>query len=465
MAKYSLQFKLMVVRDYLESADGFSRVSHRHQVERSLVRAWVAAFQQHGEAGLIPTRSHYTTAFKLAVLKRLYEEGLSYRQAAALFNIANKSSVMHWQQAYERGGLPALTRKRRGAEVKERNASVIETLNGSNDAQRTQQELTNEVVRLQLENAYLKKARSLGSTPTTLSTREKTQIVIALRQHYPLACLLKSAGLARSTFYYQSNALAAADKYAGLKSTIKTLFERHKGRYGYRRITAAIRNQGTGINHKTIQRLMGILALKSSIRRRSKYRAYRGSTSRAAPNRLNRDFSAERPNERWVTDITEFNLGGPKLYLSPVLDLYNREIITYEMARRPVFDMVRDMMGKAFKRLRRNEAPLLHSDQGWHYQMPAFGRLLERRGLTQSMSRRGNCLDNAAMESFFAVLKSELYYREAFNSVAGLEKALRGYIRYYNHDRLKLSLGGLSPIQFRLKESGVSSSSRATAQR
>ncbi|WP_188868696.1 IS3 family transposase, partial [Pseudomonas asuensis] len=294
--------------------------------------------------------------------------------------------------------------------------------------------------------------------PAAPSTREKTQIVIELRQHYPLPCLLKAAGLARSTFYYQSKTLAVADKYARLKSTIKTLFEQHKGRYGYRRITAAIRNQGTGINHKTIQRLMGVLALKSSIRRRSKYRAYRGTTSRTAPNQLNRNFSAERPNERWVTDITEFNVAGQKLYLSPILDLYNREIVAYEMARRPVFDMVRDMMGKAFKRLRRDEAPLLHSDQGWHYQMSAFGRLLERRGLTQSMSRRGNCLDNAAMESFFAVLKSELYYRESFSSVAQLEKALRGYIRYYNHDRLKLSLGGLSPVKFRRKRSGVFSS-------
>ncbi|GGM32014.1 IS3 family transposase [Pseudomonas asuensis] len=449
MAKYSLQFKLMVARDYLESADGFSRVSHRHQVARSLVRTWVAAFQQHGEAGLTPTRSHYSTTFKLAVLLRMYEEGLSYRQAAAIFNIANKSSVMHWQQAYKGGGLPALARKQRGADVKQNNThSLVESLDGSKD---TQQALIDEIVRLQLENAYLKKARSLGSKQATLSTREKTQIVIALRQDYPLACLLKAAGLPRSTFYYQSKRLAAADKYAGLKITIKTLFDRHKGRYGYRRITAALRNKGALVNYKTIQRLMGILVLKSSIRRRSKYTAYRGATSRAAPNRLNRNFSAQRPNERWVTDITEFNVGGQKLYLSPVLDLYNREIVAYEMARRPIFDMVRDMMGKAFKRLRRGEAPLLHSDQGWHYQMPAFGRLLERRGLIQSMSRRGNCLNNAAMESFFAVLKSELYYRKAFNSVAQLEKALRSYIRYYNHDRLKLSLCGLSPVQFRLQ--------------
>ncbi|WP_188868710.1 IS3 family transposase, partial [Pseudomonas asuensis] len=287
------------------------------------------------------------------------------------------------------------------------------------------------------------------------SAREKTQIVIALRQHYPLACLLKSAGLARSTFYYHSKTLAVADKYARLKRTIKTLFERHKGRYGYRRITAVMRNQGTAVNHKTVQRLMGILALKSSVRRRSKYRAYRGATARAAPNRLNRDFSARRPNERWGTDITEFNLGGQKLYLSPVLDLYNREIVAYEMARRPVFHMVRNMIGKAFKRLRHDDAPLLHSDQGWHYQMSAFGRLLERRGLTQSMSRRGNCLDNAAMESFFSVLKSELYYQESFSSVAQLEETLHGYIRYYNHHRLKLSLGGLSPVQFRRKRSGI----------
>ncbi|GGM32110.1 IS3 family transposase [Pseudomonas asuensis] len=449
MAKYSLQFKLQIVRDYLGSTDGYSRVSHRHRMGRGLVRTWVAAVQQHGEAGLTPARSHYSTTFKLSVLERIDKESLSYRQAAALFKIATPSSILRWQQQYEQGGLAGLQRKRRGTMVKQ--GDMLSAIETPVNTQRTQQELTDEVVRLQLENAYLKRAKSLGSTPTALSTREKTQIVIELKQHYPLACLLKAAGLARSTFYYQSKRLAVTDKYAGLKSTIKTLFERHKGRYGYRRITAALRNQGTGINHKTIQRLMGSLALKSSVRRRSKYRAYRGATARAAPNQLNRNFSAERPNARWVTDITEFNVRGQKLYLSPILDLYNREIVAYEMARRPVFHMVRDMMGKAFKRLRRDEAPLLHSDQGWHYQMSAFGRLLERRGLTQSMSRRGNCLDNAAMESFFAVLKSELYYRESFSSVAQLEKALRGYIRYYNHDRLKLSLGGVSPVQYRLK--------------
>ena len=175
--------------------------------------------------------------------------------------------------------------------------------------------------------------------------------MLELRQRYPLADLLKVAGLARSTFYYQQKVLQAGDKYASLKDRIRALFKQHKGRYGYRRITAAVRSQGDRINHKTIQRLMGQLSLKSCVRPK-KYKSFKGNVGKIAPNVLKRKFEASRPNKKWVTDVTEFNVGGQKLYLSPVLDLFNGEIIAYEMARRPLFDMVNTMLNKAFAKLR-----------------------------------------------------------------------------------------------------------------
>jgi putative transposase len=162
--------------------------------------------------------------------------------------------------------------------------------------------------------------------------------VLELRQQYPLAGLLKASGLARSTFYYQQKALQMSDKYAAVKSRIREIFEQHKGRYGYRRITMVVRSSGTLINHKTVRRLMAQMQIKSCLRGR-KFRAFRGDVGRAAPNLLQRNFAAKRPNEKWVTDVTEFNICGRKLYLSPVLDLYNGEIISYEIARRPLFDM------------------------------------------------------------------------------------------------------------------------------
>jgi putative transposase len=254
--------------------------------------------------------------------------------------------------------------------------------------------------------------------------------------------------MARSTFYYQQKALMAKDKYADLKKSIRAIYERHKGRYGYRRITATIKQSGVNVNHKTVQRLMAELGLKSLVRIK-KYRSYKGNVGRIAPNLLQRQFVAEKANQKWVTDVTEFNVAGEKLYLSPILDLYNGEIIAYETSRRPVFKMVSDMLKKAWAKLNPEDRPMLHSDQGWQYQMSAYQRTLEQRQVVQSMSRKGNCLDNAAMESFFGVLKSEYYYLNKFKSVEELEKGLATYIRYYNHDRIKMKLKGLSPVQYR----------------
>lgn len=260
--------------------------------------------------------------------------------------------------------------------------------------------------------------------------------------------LLKFAGLARSTFYYQQKALQAPDKHQQLKKKIASIFARHHGRYGYRRVTAALGQQGYCANHKKVQRLMNQLGLKSLVRPK-KYRSYKGEVGRSAPNTLQRQFEAPKANEKWVTDVTEFNVAGEKLYLSPVMDLYNSEIVAFEMARRPAYELVGSMLKKALLKLKPGEAPMLHSDQGWQYRMPAYTRVLQQRGMVQSMSRKGNCLDNAAMESFFAVLKSEFFHTSKFGSVDELQTGLKKYIRYYNHDRIKMKLKGLSPVQYR----------------
>lgn len=262
-----------------------------------------------------------------------------------------------------------------------------------------------------------------------------------------------AACLSRSTYYYQAKALAVGDRCASLKLSIQTVYERHKGRYGYRRITAQLRKMGQAVNHKSVQRLMKSLGLKSLVRPK-KYRSYRGEHA-SSPNLLDRKFEAKRPNEKWVTDVTEFNVRGDKLYLSPIMDLYNGEIVAYEMQERPLFSLVGNMLNRALAKLkRRGGAPLLHSDQGWHYQMPAYRKQLAENGLTQSMSRKGNCLDNAAMESFFGTLKSEFFYLNKFAGIEDLKARLCRYIHYYNHHRIKLKLSGLSPVQYRTQALG-----------
>lgn len=190
------------------------------------------------------------------------------------------------------------------------------------------------------------------------------------------------------------------------------------------------------------------LGLKSPVRLK-KYRSYRGNMGLAAENILQRQFKAEAPCEKWVTDITEFRAGGQKLYLSPILDLFNGEIVAWETACRPTEELVKRMLNKGLESLAEGEKPLLHSDQGWHYRIKSYQSALADRGLVQSMSRKDNCLDNAVMENFFGHLKEEMYYRRDYRNVEELENAVNEYITYWNQKRIKLSLGGLSPVEYR----------------
>ena len=195
---------------------------------------------------------------------------------------------------------------------------------------------------------------------------------------------------------------------------------------------------------------MGQLKLSARIRKQ-KYRSYKGQCGVIAKNRVKRRFRAKAPNRRWFTDITEFKVGDEKLYLSPILDCFNNEIISYTLSRRPVYDLVKQMLDSAIKGIptKRKEELTLHSDQGWHYQMKPFANTLKENDIKQSMSRKGNCLDNALMEGFFGTLKCETIYIDKPISIEALEKQIHEYIHYYNHERIQLKLKGLSPVQYR----------------
>lgn len=274
--------------------------------------------------------------------------------------------------------------------------------------------------------------------------------MLELRREFPLADLLHAAQLPRSTFYYQAKALAMPDRHHELKAKIQAVYAEHRGLYGYRRVTAAIRRDGRLVNHKTIQRLMSEMGMKSRVRAK-KFRSYRGEIGEAAPNSLNREFTASQANQKWVTDVTEFSVAGKKLYLSPVMDLYNGEIVAYETSRRPSFSLVMNMLKKAARKCRGRDGPLLHSDQGWHYRMQPYRAALARYGMEQSMSRKGNCFDNAAMESFFGTLKAEYFHLSNFEDIEQLNAGLKRYIDYYNRHRIKIKLGGMSPVEYRLQ--------------
>ena len=240
-----------------------------------------------------------------------------------------------------------------------------------------------------------------------------------------------------------------ADKYEREKQEIQEIYNANKGRYGYRRITIAMRNKGYAINHKTVQKLMNILGLKGKQRKNDKYQSYKGTVGKIADNLLQRDFKADKPFEKITTDVTQFKIGDEKVYLSPVLDLFNNEIVSYSISTSPNLEQIREMLEGLFEKLPVDATPIFHSDQGWQYQHTEYQRLLAQHNITQSMSRKGNCMDNGAMENFFGRLKVEMFYGEKFESVNDFINELKKYIHYYNNERISLKLKGMSPVQYR----------------
>jgi putative transposase len=269
-----------------------------------------------------------------------------------------------------------------------------------------------------------------------------------LKASHKLPLLLRALELARSAYYCHGANTDIAAKYHAEKKLIKQIYHEHKGRYGYPRIMFSLRTHGNWLNHKTVQRLMKQLGLKSTVQPK-RYNSYHGDPGISVPNVLNREFEATQPNQKWVTDVTEFNVHGQKVYLSPVLDLYKREVVSYCVSKSVRLPLVTDMLTKAIKTLLKDEKPMLHSDQGWHYRTHALQAILAKNNIPQSMSRKGNCLDNAVAENFFGILKTEMYHGHDFKNADALIKAIKEYIDYYNHKRIKLKLKGLSPVDYR----------------
>ena len=274
---------------------------------------------------------------------------------------------------------------------------------------------------------------------------------------FRLDLLLEAARLPRSTYYYQLKQLDRFDKDKDLKAEIQSIFTEHKGNYGFRRMTLELRNRGYVVNHKRVQRLMKVLGLSARIRRKRKYSSYQGEIGKKADNLIQRQFEATKPMEKCYTDVTEFAIpaSSQKLYLSPVLDGFNSEIIAYNLSTSPNLEQVEAMLNQAFSEDHYTNT-ILHSDQGWQYQHQYYHHFLEGKGIQPSMSRKGNSPDNGMMESFFGILKSEMFYgyEKTFHSLEQLEQAIVDYIDYYNNKRIKVKLKGLSPVQYRTKSFG-----------
>ncbi|EIE6473398.1 IS3 family transposase [Escherichia coli] len=441
--KHSFEVKLAAVNHYLAGHAGIISTAKLFQLSHTSFSHWINLFLLHGPRALdCRHKRSYSPEDKLCVVLYALGHSESLPRVAARFNIPSHNMVKNWIKGYRKSGNEAFIRRR-----KEKSMTRSDDTH-ENEANMTPEEMKNELRYLRAENAYLKAMQEHLLEKKPPGAGEKTKVIRSLKCGHCQSDLLKAAGLARSTLYYQLSLQKAKDKYADVKQLIASIFHEHRGCYGYRRIHCELQKRGLKFSGKTVRKLMQQLGLKSPVRLK-KYRSYRGNMGLAAENILQRQFKAEAPCEKWVTDITEFRAGGQKLYLSPILDLFNGEIVAWETACRPTEELVKRMLNKGLESLAEGEKPLLHNDQGWHYRIKSYQSALADKGLVQSMSRKGNCLDNAVMENFLGHLKEEMYYRRDYRSVEELENAVNEYITYWNQKRIKLSLGGLSPLEYR----------------
>lgn len=326
-------------------------------------------------------------------------------------------------------------------------------------AQLTQQaeELKRQVHRLDLEKAILETAAEVlkkgqGISIPTLTNREKAIVINVLRERFPLHELLPAIKMAKSSYCYQVNAMKT-DKYQKLREDIKEAFKESKNRYGYRRIHAVITFTGKTISEKVIRRVMKEEGLVVPSIKRKKYNSYKGEISLAVENIVNRDFHAERPNEKWLTDITEFHIPAGKIYLSPLIDCFDGMPVSWTIGTSPDADLVNTMLDEGILTLAEDEKPLVHSDRGCHYRWPGWIERMDKAGLTRSMSKKGCSPDNSACEGFFGRMKNEMFYGLSWQDVSIDEfiGIVDKYMHWYAEKRIKISLGGLSPLEYRRK--------------
>lgn len=265
--------------------------------------------------------------------------------------------------------------------------------------------------------------------------------------------LCEIAGIARSSYYKWLNRKPSPREQENeqLIQVMMSIYEKVERTFGYRQLTLHMRRQTEkNINHKRVKRLMKVMGIQSVIRRKRKKYA-NATPQQVAENVLNRNFHADTPNEKWLTDVTEFKYGnGQKAYLSAILDLHDKSIVSYVLGRSNNNPLVFQTLKLALQGAPES-SPLLHSDRGFQYTSLGFKKLLDGSKMVQSMSRVGRCIDNGPMESFWGTLKCEKYYLHKYHTFEELKRDIEAYIHFYNYERLQAKLNGRSPMEFRTK--------------
>jgi transposase InsO family protein/transposase-like protein len=447
---YSDEQKRVAIAHYLSHGRCLAHTSKAlGYPNRATLSAWIDAHVPDarrrvvGKVGIVTPHSEQQ---KRAAVIELCSRRAGAREVAEAVGVS-RQTLYNWKdQRLGREAPEPMTRHRDPPAVASRD-----------ELQRELETLRRDVQRLQLEHDLLEKAnellkKGLGIDLQHLTNREKTLLVDALRHRHALPALLARLHLARSSYFYHRAQARLGDRYAGIRQDISELFEANHRCYGYRRIHAALARQCVCVSEKVVRRLMKQERLAVAVTRRRRYSSYQGELDVAPENLINRDFDAVAPNQKWLTDITEFHLAAGKVYLSPVIDCFDGLVVSWSIGTHPDAELVNTMLDAAIETISDHPArPVVHSDRGAHYRWPGWLSRMREAHLTRSMSRKGCSPDNAACEGFFGRLKNEMYYHRDWTkaTVEEFMQAVDAYIRWYNRHRIKLSLGGMSPMEYR----------------
>ena len=388
---------------------------------------------------------------KLDAIHRCFELGENIKYVSNDIGYS-RASIYQWRKCYLKEGTLGLMNNKNITPGKLNAGTTANTDISSEEIK----QLKSQMQEMQLEIDLLKETINvLKKDPdidlSALSNKEKAVIIDVLKNKYSLPALLHKLQLSRSSYYYQVHAINKDDKYAEVRCRIIELFVENKERYGYRRIHALLKRENIIISEKIVRRIMREEQLFVKIKKTRKYNSYQGEISPAVENIIDRNFSASKPNEKWLTDITEFALPAGKVYLSPIVDCFDGFLVTWNIGTSPDATLVNTMLYDAIQLLAPDEKPIVHSDRGVHYRWPGWISLMETNGLRRSMSKKGCSPDNSACEGVFGRLKNEMFYNEDWTGVNISEfiDILNTYLLWYNEKRIKKSLGYLSPMEYR----------------
>ena len=393
---------------------------------------------------------HPPLELKLDVLHRCFELEEDVQLVSNEIGYST-ASIYNWRRKYIQKGTSALMNSPRECQ----RGKLVE---GQPTSSQDIDELRLKLADMQLEIDILKETidalkKDPGISMAPLSNREKAVIVDALTKKYSLPLLLNKLKMAKSSYYYQKKRISFASKHEADYRTIATIFQENKQRYGYRRIKAILTRQGYVLSEKVVRKIMRENGLFVKCRKAKKYSSYRGEISPAVPNVIHRNFKANKPDQKWLTDVTEFSIPAGKVYLSPVIDCYDGMPVAWNISSKPDAQLVNTMLDRAISTLPSGSHPIVHSDRGCHYRWPGWIKRMNDAALIRSMSKKGCSPDNSACEGFFGRLKNEMFYGHTWQNTTleGFIQQLEAYMVWYRDTRIKVSLGGLSPTEYRIK--------------